>query len=119
MLDAGETLVLLAALVALPDLRRLPYQDIGLALPELEELVPEPAPARSWLEALNVLACGFWLPIAASAAAMRSCNIFAPSPTPSVATAAAGLPLSRPARLMPVIPAANNVIIPTPPIAPL
>jgi len=94
MLDVAETFVLLASLVALPDLGRLPYQDIGLALPELEELVPEPAPARSWLEALNVLACGFWLPIAVSAAAIRSCKIFAPSPTPSIATAAAGLPLS-------------------------
>ena len=62
MLDAAETFVLLAVLVALPDPVRLPYQEIGLALPELEELVPvlvELAPASSTLEALNVLACGF------------------------------------------------------------
>ena len=50
MLDAAETFVLLAVLVALPDPVRLPYQEIGLAVPEPEELEPmlvEPAPAGS------------------------------------------------------------------------
>ena len=40
VLDAAETLVLLAALVALPDPERLPYQDIGLAVPKPEEFEP-------------------------------------------------------------------------------
>jgi len=50
MLDAAETFVLLASLVALPDPVRLPYQAIGLAVPEPEELEPvlaDLAPADS------------------------------------------------------------------------
>ena len=50
MLDAAETFVLLAVLVALPDPVRLPYQAIGLAVPKPEEFEPmlvELAPADS------------------------------------------------------------------------